>query len=158
MRRQSSSPYQRPQTRIRTPSDDLSYEPPTDVNDQPPPSDMQSIPILPEPSDASSSSYATALEDESGPPTTQDDPAQHKGKTLQQMIEEGAGSSQQHPINIDQFDDGPGSSYNNPIDVDNPVNIPNPYAFHILHQRSDDSLAKAMGRNRRWPKNMPKPE
>ena len=82
---------------------------------------MQSIPILPEPSDASSSSYATALKDKSGPPTTQDDPTQHEGKTLQQMIEEGAGSSQQHPIDIDQFDDGPGSSYGNPIDVDNPV-------------------------------------
>ena len=158
MRRRSSSPYQRPQSRICTPSDDLSYEPPTDVNDQPPPSDTQSIPILPEPSDTSSSSYATALEDESEPPTTQDDPIQHEGKTLQQMIEEGAGSSQQHPIDIDQFDDGPGSSYYNPIDVDNPIDIPNPYALRILPRRSDDSLAKAMGRNRRWPKNTPKPE
>ena len=158
MRRGSSSPYQRPQSCIRTPSDDLSYKPPTDVNDQPPPSDTQSIPILPEPSDVSSSSYATALEDKLGPPTTQDDPTQHEGKTLQQMIEEGAGSSQQHPIDIDQFDDGPGSSHDNPIDVDNPVDILNPYAFRILPRRSDDSLAKAMGRNRRWPKNTPKPE
>ena len=158
MRRRSSSPYQRPQSRIRTPSNDLSYEPPTDVNDQPPPSDTQSIPILPEPSDTSSSSYVTALEDESGPPTTQDDPIHHEGKTLQQMIEEGAGSSQQHPIDIDQFDDGPGSSYDNPIDVNNLIDIPNPYALRILPRRSDDSLAKAMGRNRRWPKNTPKPK
>ena len=147
MRRGSSSPYQRPQSHIRTPSDDLSYEPHTDVNNQPPPSDTQSIPILPEPSDASSSSYATALEDKSGPPTTHDDLTRHEGKTLQQMIEEGAGSSQQNPIDIDQFDDGPGSSYSNPIDVDNPVDIPNPYVFRILPRRSDDSLAKAMGRN-----------
>ena len=158
MRRGSSSPYQCPLSRIHTPSDDLSYEPPTDVNDQPPPSDTQSIPILPEPSDTSSSSYATALEDESGPPITHDDSTRHEGKTLQQMIEEGAGSSQQNPININQFDDGPGSSYGNLIDVDNPVDIPNPYAFHILPRRSDDSLAKAMGRNRQWPKNTPKPE
>ena len=35
MQRGSSSPYQCPLSRIRTPSDDLSYEPPTDVNDQP---------------------------------------------------------------------------------------------------------------------------
>ena len=147
MQRGSSSPYQCPLSHIRTPSDDLSYEPPTDVNDQPPPSDTQSIPILPEPSDASSSSYATALEDESEPPTTHDDLTRHEGKTLQQMIEEGAGSSQQSPIDIDQFDDGPGSSYSNPIDVDNPIDIPNPYAFRILPRRSDDSLAKAMGRN-----------
>ena len=158
MQQRSSSPYQRPQSRVHPPSDDLSYEPPTDDNDQPPPSDAQSIPILPQPSDASSSSYATALEDESGPPTTQDDPNHHEGKTLQQMIEEGAGSSQQHPIDIDQFDDGPGSSYGNPIDVDNPINTSNPYALRILPRRSDDSLAKAMGRNRRWPKNTPKPE
>ena len=158
MQRGSSSPYQRPLSRIRTPSDDLSYEPPTDVNDQPPPSDTQSIPILLEPSDASSSSYATALEDESEPPTTHDNSTQHEGKTLQQMIEEGARSSWQNPIDIDQFDDGPGSSYGNPIDVDNPIDIPNPYAFRILPRWSDDSLAKAMGRNWRWPKNMPKPE
>ena len=157
-RRESSSPYQRPLSRICTPSDDLSYNPPTNFNDAPPPSDTQSIPILPEPSDASSSSYATALEEESEPPTTHDDLTQHKGKTLQQMIEEGAGSSQQNPIDIDQFNDGPGSSYGNPIDVDNPVNIPNPYALRILPRRSDHSLAKAMGRNRRWPKNTPKPE
>ena len=148
MRRGSSSPYQRPLSRIHTPSDDLSYEPPTDVNDQPPPSDTQFIPILSEPSDASSSSYATALEDELGPPTTHDDSTRHEGKTLQQMIEEGARSSQQNPIDIDQFNDGPGSSYGNLIDIDNPVNIPNPYALRILPRRSDDSLAKAMGRNR----------
>ena len=128
-RRASSSPYQRPLSHIRTLSDDLSYEPPTDVNNKPPPSDTQSIPILLEPSDMSSSSYATALEGKSEPPTTHDDLTQNEGKTLQQMIEEGAGSSQQNPINIDQFDDGPGSSYSNPIDVDNPINIPNPYAF-----------------------------
>ena len=132
----------------------MSYDPPTDVNDEPPPSNTQSIPILLEPSDASSSSYATALEEESEPPTTHEDLTQHKGKTLQQMIEEGARSSQQNPIDIDQFDDGPGSSYDNPIDVD----IPNPYVFRILPRRSDNSLAKAMGRNRRWPKNTPKPE
>ena len=83
MRRGSSSPYQRPLSRIRTPSDNLSYKPPTDVNDQPPPSDTQSIPILLEPSDASSSSYATALEDESEPPTTHDNLTRHEGKTLQ---------------------------------------------------------------------------
>ena len=153
-RRASSSPYQRPLSRIRTPSDDLSYDPPTDVNNEPPPSDTQSIPILPEPSDASSLSYATALEEESEPPTTHEDLTQHEGKTLQQMIEEGAGSSQQNPIDIDQFDDGPGSSYDNPIDV----NIPNPYVFRILPQQSNNSLAKAMGRNQRWPKNTPKPE
>ena len=99
-----------------------------------------------------------ALEDESEPPTTHDDSTRHEGKTLQQMIEEGAGSSQQNPIDIDQFDDGPGSSYGNPIDVDNPIDIPNPYALCILPRRSDDSLAKAMGRNQRWPKNTPKPE
>ena len=157
-RRGSSSPYQCPLSRIHTPFDDLSYEPPTNVNDQPPPSDTQSIPILPEPSNASSSSYATALEDGSGPPTTHDNSTQHEGKTLQQMIEDGARSSPQNPIDIDQFDDGPGSSYGNPIDVDNPVDIPNPYALRILPRRSDDSLAKAMGRNRRWPKNTPKPE
>ena len=158
MRRNLSSPYQRPSSRVHTPSDDLSYEPPTEVNDQPPPSDTQSIPILPEPSDTSSSSYVTALDDESGPPTTHDNWTQHEGKTLQQMIEEGAGSSQQNPINIDQFDDGPGSSHGNPIDVDNPIDFPNPYTLRILPRRSDDSLAKAMGRNQQWPKNMPKPE
>ena len=64
------------------------------------------------------------------------------------MIEEGAGSSRQNLIDIDQFNDGPGSSYGNPIDVDNPIDIPNPYALRILPRRSDDSLAKAMGRNR----------
>ena len=42
-----------------------------------------------------------ALEDELEPPTTHDDSTRHKGKTLQQMIEEGAGSSQQNPIDID---------------------------------------------------------
>ena len=93
--RESSSPHQRPLSRIRTPSDNLSYDPPIDFNDAPPPSDTQSIPILLEPSDVSSSSYATALE-ESEPPTTHDDLTQHEGKTLQQMIEEGAGSSQQN--------------------------------------------------------------
>ena len=127
-----SSPYLRPLSHICTPSDELSYDPPTDFNDEPPPSDTQSIPILLEPSDASSSSYATALEEELEPPTTHEESTQHEGKTLQQMIDEGAGSSQQNPINIDQFDDGPGSSYGNPIDVDNPINIPNPYAFRIL--------------------------
>ena len=132
MRRRSSSPYQRPLSCIRTPFDNLSYEPPTDDNDEPPPSDTQSIPILPEPSDASSSSYATALDGEPEPPTTHDDLTRHEGKTLQQMIEEGAGSSRQTPIDIDQFDDGPGSSYGNPIDVDNPLDIPNPYAFRVL--------------------------
>ena len=158
MRRRSSSPYQRPRSCIHTPSDNLSYEPPTDVNNEPPPSDIQSIPILLEPSDASSLSYATASEGEPEPPTTHDDLTRHEGKTLQQMIEEGAGSSRQNPIDIDQFDDGPGSSHGNPIDVDNSLDIPNPYAFRVLPQRSDDSLAKAMGRNRRWPKNTPKPE
>ena len=99
-----------------------------------------------------------ALEDESEPPTTHDDSTRHEGKTLQQMIEEGAGSSPHNPINIDQFNDGPRSSYGNPIDVDNPIDIPNPYAFCILPRRSDDSLAKAMGRNRQWSKNMLKLE
>ena len=89
-----------------------------------------------------------ALEEEMEPPTTHEDLTQHEGKTLQQMIKEGARSSQQNPINIDQFDDGPGSSYGNPIDVDNPIDILNPYALQILPQQSDDSLAKAMGRNR----------
>ena len=158
MRRRSSSPYQRPQSRISTPSDDLSYEPPTDDSNQPPPSDTHSIPVLPQPSDTPSSSYATALEDESGTPTTQVDWTQHEGKTLQQLIEEGIGSSRQRPIDIDQFDNGPGSSQINPINVDDPTGIPNLYALRILPQRSDDSLAKAMGRNRRWPKNTPKPE
>ena len=148
MRIIQSIPTPTPLSHIHTPSDDLSYDPPTDFNDKPPPSDTQSIPILPEPSNASSSSYATALEEESEPPTTHDNLTQHKGKTLQQMIEEGAGSSPQNPIDIDQFNDGPGSSYGNPIDVNNPVDIPNPYALWILPQRSDDSLAKAMGRNR----------
>ena len=157
-RQESFSPYQCPLSHIRTPSDDLSYDPPTNVNNEPPPSDTQSIPILLEPSNASSSSYATALEEELEPPTTHEDSTQHECKTLQQMIKEGTGSSQQNPINIDQFDDGPGLSYSNPIDVDNPIDIPNPYALRILPQRSDDSLAKAMGRNRRWPKNMPKPK
>ena len=147
-RQGSSSPYQCPLSRICTPSDNLSYDPPTDVNNKPPPSDTQSIPILPEPSDTSSSSYAMALEDQLEPPTTHNNSTRHEGKTLQQMIEEGAGSSQQNPINIDQFDDGPGSSYGNPIDVDNPIDIPNPYALHILPRQSDNSLAKAMGRNR----------
>ena len=147
-RQELSSPNQRPLSHIHTPSDELSYDPPTNFNDEPPPSDTQSIPILPEPSDASSLSYAMALEEESEPPTTHEDSTQHKGKTLQQMIEEGAGSSQQNPIDIDQFNDGPGSSYSNPIDVDNPVDIPNPYALQILPRRSDDSFAKAMGRNR----------
>ena len=95
----------------------------------------------------------TALEEELEPPTTHEDSTQHEGKTLQQMIDEGAGSSPQNPIDIDQFDDGPGSSYSNPIDVNNPIDIPNPYAFRILPQRSDNSLAKAMGRNRQWLKN-----
>ena len=146
-RQELSSPYPHPLSRIHTPSDALSYDPPTDVNDEPPPSDTQSIPILPEPSDASSSSYATALEEGLEPPTTHGESTQHEGKTLQQMIEEGASSSQQHPINIDQFDDGPGSSYDNPINVDNPTNITNPYAFRILPRQSNNSLAKAMGRN-----------
>ena len=89
-----------------------------------------------------------ALEEELEPPTTHEESTQHEGKTLQQMINEGAGSSQQNPIDIDQFDDGPGSSYDNPIDVDNLIDIPNPYMFRILPQQSNDSLAKAMGRNR----------
>ena len=100
----------------------------------------------------SSSSYATALEEGLEPPTTHEESTQHEGKTLQQMINEGAGSSQQNPIDIDQFNDGPGSSYNNPIDVNNPTDVTNPYAFRILPQQSDDSLAKAMGRNQQWPK------
>ena len=62
-RQESSSPYQRPLSHIHTPSDELSYDPPTDFNDKPPPSDTQSIPILPEPSDVSSLSYAMALEE-----------------------------------------------------------------------------------------------
>ena len=148
IRRGSSSPYQHPLSCIHTPSDDLSYESPTDVNDEPPPSNTQTIPVLPEPDDMlSSSSYVTALEDEPEPPITHDDLAQHEGKTLQQMIEKGAGSSPHNPIDIDQFDDGPGSSYHNPIDVDSPINNPNPYAFRILPRQSDDSLARAMGRN-----------
>ena len=139
---ESFSPYQRLLSRICTPSDNLSYDPPTDFNDEPPPSDTQSTPILPEPSDTSSSSYATALKEESEPPTTHEDLTQHEGKTLQQMIEEGIGSSQQNPINIDQFNDGPGLLYGNPIDVNNPIDIPNPYALWILPRRSDDLLAK----------------
>ena len=98
--RESFSPYQRPLSHICTPSDNLSYNPPTDFNNKPPPSDTQSIPILLEPSNASSLSYVTALEEESEPPTTHEDSTQHKGKTLQQMIEEGARSSQQNPIDI----------------------------------------------------------
>ena len=87
------------------------------------------------------------------PPTTHKESIQHKGKTLQQMIDEGAGSSQQNPIDIDQFDDGPGSSRYNPIDVDHPhADVTNPYAFCVLPRQSDNSLAKAMGRNRQWPK------
>ena len=160
------SPYQCPLSRIHTPSDESSYdpptdlnnEPPTDLNNEPPPSDTQSIPILPEPSNASSSSYVMALEGGLEPPTTHGESTQHKGKTLQQKIDEGAGLSQQNPIDIDQFDDGPGLSYDNPIDVNNPTDITNLYVFQILPQRSDDSLAKAMGRNRRWLKNMLKPK
>ena len=80
----------------------------------------------------SSSSYATALEEELEPPTTHEKSIQHEGKTLQQMINEGARSTQQNPIDIDQFDDGPGSSQYNPIDVDHPTNVTNPYAFWVL--------------------------
>ena len=68
----------------------------------------------------SSSSYATALDEELEPPTTHEESIQHEGKTLQQMINEGTGSSQQNPIDIDQFDEGPGPSQYNPIDVDHP--------------------------------------
>ena len=54
------------------------------------------------------------------PPTTCTKSLRHVGKTLQQMIDEGVGSSCQNPINIDQLDDGPGSSCHNPIVVDHP--------------------------------------
>ena len=150
-----SHPYSQPQSRIWTPSDDQSIDPPTssDPNNKPPPSDTQSVPILPEPSDASSSSYATAPDGEPKPPTTHTESLRHVGKTLQQMIDEGVGSSCQNPIDIDQLDNGPGSSHHNPIDVDHPhTNDTNPYAFWVLSHRSDDSLAKAMGRNQWWPK------
>ena len=67
------------------------------------------------------------------------------------MIDEGTRSSQQNPIDIDQFDEGPGSLQYNPIDVDNPhTNITNPYVFCVLPRWSDNSLAKAMGRNWQW--------
>ena len=94
-----------------------------------------------------------ALDEELEPPTTHEESIQHEGKTLQQMIDEGAGSSQQNPIDIDQFDEGPGLLRYNPIDIDHPhTDITNPYAFRVLPQWSDNSLAKAMGRNQRWPK------
>ena len=134
-RQELSHPYSRPLFRIQTPSDELSIDPPSfsDPNDKPPPPDAQSIPILPEPSDASSSSYAMALDEELEPPTTHEESIQHEGKTLQQMIDEGAGSSQQNPIDIDQFDDGPGSLQYNPIDIDNPhTDVTNPYTFCVL--------------------------
>ena len=74
-----------------------------------------------------------ALDEELEPPTTHKESIQHEGKTLQQMINEGAGSSQQNPIDIDQFDDGPGSLQYNPIDVDHPhTDVTNPYAFCVL--------------------------
>ena len=81
------------------------YRSPTssDPNDKPPPSDTQSIPILPEPSDVSSSSYVIALDEDMEPPTTHEESIQHEGKTLQQMIDEGAGSFWQNPIDVDQF-------------------------------------------------------
>ena len=148
--RELSHPYSRPLSHIQTPSDELSIDPPSssDPNNKPPPSDAQSIPILPEPSDASSLSYAMALDEELEPPTTHEESIQHEGKTLQQMIDEGTGSSQQNPIDIDQFDYGPGSSQYNPIEVNHPhTDVTNPYAFRVLPRRSDDSLAKAMGRN-----------
>ena len=72
-RQELSSPYPCPLSHIQTPSDELCYDPPTDLNDEPPPSNTQSIPILPEPSDASSSSYATDLEEELEPPTTHEE-------------------------------------------------------------------------------------
>ena len=150
-----SHPYSWPQSHIQTPSDEQSIDPPTslDPNDKLPLSDTQSIPILPEPSDASSSSYVMALDEELEPPTTHAELIQHVSKTLQQMIDEGVGSSRQNPINIDQFDEGPGSSWYNPIDIDHPhTNDTNPYVFCALPHRSDDSLARAMGRNQWWPK------
>ena len=60
----------------------------------------------------------TALDEELEPPTTHEESIQHEGKTLQQMIDEGTGSSQQNPIDIDQFDNGPGLSQYNLIDID----------------------------------------
>ena len=135
-RRELSSPYPHPLSHIQTPSNELSYDPPSpsDLNNKPPPSDTQSIPILLEPSDASSSSYVMALDEELVPPTTHEESIQHEGKTLQQMIDEGTGSSQQNPIDIDQFDDGPGLLQYNPIDVDHPTDVTNPYAFRVLPQ------------------------
>ena len=68
-----SHPYSWLWSHIQTPSDDQSIDPSTssDSNNNPPPSDIQSIPILPEPSNASSSpsSYVTAPNKQPDPVT-----------------------------------------------------------------------------------------
>ena len=67
------------------------------------------------------------------PPTTHTELLRHIGKTLQQMIDEGVGSSHKNPIDIDQLDDSPGLSCHNPIVVDHPhTDNTNPYAFRVL--------------------------
>ena len=62
-RQELSHPYSWLLSRIQTLSDELSVDPPSSSgpNNEPPPSDTQSIPIFPEPSDVSSLSYATVI-------------------------------------------------------------------------------------------------
>ena len=68
-----SHPYSQLQSCIQTPSDDQCIDPPTSSNssNNPPPSDTQYIPILPEPSNTSSSSSFVIAPNEELDPITQ---------------------------------------------------------------------------------------
>lgn len=181
-RRAQSHPYSRPTSRISTPSDNRSVEPPSnsssdaDDKDLPPPS--QSVPITPARDGASSSlSYVTdANNNHDTPPPLLELPTPEParavcphchlpghyrleclfkpekvvqgpwyqgvmelgqvGRTLQDMINEGLGDSSQNPIDVDRI---------------HPDVTPQQTSSVRLPPRSDDSLAKAMGRNRRRP-------